>query len=219
MDSFFTRFDGATWGRPGRLHVYAVASDTLREVVARYHAALDGVAQAQGLGLQPPEFVHFTVQMLRVHRDDLAPDQLGALVDKLAAALAEHEPLTLRVGPPAASQHAVELWVDPAADEPWGELVAATRRAAATVLGEDALPPLAGNATPHTSLGYGIGPGDSGVITSALKALRPRPGLIDVPVQQVYLVSVRQLPEQGRYVWETLAELPLGGGSAPRVGP
>lgn len=209
MDNFFARFDGATWPKSGRLHVYALPGQELREVVARYHDVLDGVAQAHGLGLQPPEFVHFTVQMLHAHRADLTPDRLRMLVDTLGAALAEIEPLTLRVGPPAAGQHAVELWVHPEADKPWAELVEATRRAVASVLGEHALPDAGPNLTPHVSLAYGVGRGDSGAITSALKALRPRPGLISVPVEQVHLVAVSQRPEWGQFVWDRLAALPL----------
>jgi hypothetical protein len=209
MEDFFSRFDGATWPIQQRLHVYALPGEELRQVVAAYQAELGhNPVEQYGLGMQPLEFLHFTVQMLRKHRSEVSDAELDELVGHLTKQMRQVPPFSLRVGPPQASVHAVEMWVAPGADETWGELVECTRVAASTVFGADALPPLGPNATPHTSLGYGTGSGDSGALTSALK--RTRQPLVEVAIDQVHLLAVSQHPRQGRFTWEPLAAIPLG---------
>ncbi|WP_344686406.1 2'-5' RNA ligase family protein, partial [Saccharopolyspora taberi] len=164
-----------------------------------------------GLGTQPLEFLHFTVQMLRVHRSEVSDGEIDELVDHLTKQVRKVAPFSLRVGPPQAGVHAVEMWVEPDANglnPQWTNLVEHTRTAASSVFGPDALPPLGPNATPHTSLGYGVTNGDSGVLTSALK--RTRQPLVEVPVEQVHLLAVTQRPEQGQFVWDSLATIELG---------
>ncbi|MER7015331.1 2'-5' RNA ligase family protein [Saccharopolyspora sp. NPDC000359] len=198
------------WPRQQRLHVYAVGTPELAELFEAYHRELvtSGVAAEHGLGLQGPEWAHFTVQMLLRACDELRPGQREALEAELSRAVASLPELTLRVGAArGASQRAVELAVEPGVDAEWMVMVTAVRRAVAGVLGEDALPELGSNASPHTSIGYGTGDGDSGAITSVLNKVR-RP-VVEVPVTAVHLVAVTQHPERGCFTWEHLAELPL----------
>lgn len=215
MEDFFSGVADAQWPRQGRLHVYATPNDELRRTVAEYQAALGrDPAVEYGLGLVPARWLHATVQMLHPAVDELDQAQLDAVTAALRRRLAAVAPLTLAVGPPQASRHAVELWTDPAADEPWRGLVEAVRTAARDTLGAAALPPVDPGAVPHTSIAYGIGTGDSGAATSALKRVRAH--AVMVPVEAVQLVAVHQHPEQGFFSWETLAELSLA--AADRVG-
>ncbi|MEV5542063.1 2'-5' RNA ligase family protein [Saccharopolyspora shandongensis] len=209
MDCFFERFPGATWEIQERLHVYALPNQKVRDVVTEYHTLLgDDPISQYGLGLQPADFLHFTVQMLRKHRSEVTQPDLDELVTHLAKQLRHVDPITLQVGPPQAGVHAVELWIAPDADEVWGELVGHTRTAVTNVFGPDALPPLGPNAVPHTSLGYGVRPGDSGAITNAIKQIR-RP-LVEVTVDQIHLLAVTQHPARGCFTWEPIAAIPLG---------
>ncbi|MER7015329.1 2'-5' RNA ligase family protein [Saccharopolyspora sp. NPDC000359] len=211
MRDFFTRHATADWSARSRLHLYALPSDELREAVGRYHQVLGATAAEQGLGLQPPEFLHFTVQMLHPSRDDIAPEQLAALTEALTAALAEVPPLELQIGPPVPSMHAVELWTHPVPgiDAAWGHLVDAVRSAITSVLGADVLPERGTNAVPHTSIGYGIAEGDSGRLASTLKKVRIP--LITVPITEVHLLDVEQHPGQGRFTWAApVVTIPLG---------
>lgn len=184
----------------------------MRAVVALYQEELlrTGVAAEHHLGLQDLEYLHFTVQMLARYRRQVPPHVLDALMERLKADLAGVEPFSLRVGPPQASVHAVEMWVDPLADQTWSGLVAVVRNSIAAELGAEVMPPVASNGRPHVSLGYGYGDGDSGVIMSALKDLTDRPGLVEVPVRELELVAVTQHPHRGAFTWDTAAVLPVG---------
>ena len=210
MQDFFGRFPGARWPQQERLHLYVRGNEALRAAVRRYQDQLreTGVADHHGLGLQDPEYLHCTVQMLTVTRREVTEDQLRALVRQLVAGLQWVAPFCLSVGPPAAGQHAAELWVDPAGDASWERLVDQVRRSVAHVLGSEALPDLGSNQRPHTSLGYGISTGDSGAITSALRDVRH--GLVNVPVVELELAAVTQHPSQGSFSWETVARVPVG---------
>lgn len=210
MKSFFRRFDGATWPQQGRLHVYATGNAELQRVFDTYHQALSGTAEQHGLGLQPGRWAHFTVQMLLRAVAELSADERAILIQSLIAATAELPRLTLQVGASrGASEHAVELAVDSAVDDQWRAMVEAIRAAIADALGPDALPELGPNAVPHTSIGYGVGDGDSGALTSALNKVR-LPS-VSVPVDELHLVAVTQVPAEGRFTWDTIATLPLRG--------
>lgn len=210
VKDFFGRFPGARWPHQERLHLYVRGNEALRAAVRRYQDQLraTGVAEQHGLGLQDPEYLHCTVQMLTVTRREVTEEQLRALVRQLVAGLQWIDPFCLSVGPPAAGQHAAELWVDPAGDAPWARLVDQVRRSVAHVLGSEALPELGANQRPHTSLGYGIGTGDSGAITSALRDVRQC--LVEVPVTELELAAVTQHPSQGAFSWQTVARVPVG---------
>lgn len=151
--------------------------------------------------------------MLNVYRHAADVALISKLVDRLMADLSTVEPITLLVGPPQPSTHAVELWVDPVADGPWRELVSSVRSACSSMLGTDALPPVTSNGTPHTSIGYGIDDGDSGAIASKLKTIDPRPSLIEVPISEVRLLAVTQHPSQGKFTWDHVETFLLGPGS------
>lgn len=207
MRDFFRRFPGAIWDRQQRLHVYALPTDDLRQVVEQYHAAIADIAAEHGLGLQPPQWLHLTVQMFHTTLADIPPQRLDELVDKLTAATTPLPRMQLRIGVPQVGAHSVELAVEPTADDQWSRTVHAVRDAADAVLGSDALPDLGSNRVPHTSIGYGIGNGDSGELMSALKRIRLPPVAVDI--DELHLVAVHQHPDRGCYTWDYLAKLPL----------
>lgn len=212
MRNFFDR-PGARWSQHGRLHVYYLPPEAWRDRVRRYHEVLDGLDAEHNLGLQPPEWSHATVQMLRRHVDEVDAVSMVRLVDTLRAHLGAVPTFSLRIGPPAASRRAVEAWIDPTADADWHHLVETTRTAVTEALGEDTLPEegYTPNYTPHTSLGYGVGDGDSGVLTSALKRVRLPP--VEAAVEAVHLVAVHQHADEGFYDWSHIAEIPLKNGA------
>ncbi|MEV0698627.1 2'-5' RNA ligase family protein [Saccharopolyspora sp. NPDC050389] len=211
MDNFFRRHPMATWPAPQRLHIYATPVDQrLRATVERYQDALRPLAAEHGLGLLPPEWQHLTVQSLGLTRSEVSASEHAELAEKLSKAVSQVDPISLVIGPPQVSRHAIELWVHPAADEPWSALVGAVRREAADVLGADTLPPLGANGRPHTAIAYGIGRGDSGVLTSALQQVRTEP--VAIEVRQVRLVAVTQHPSKGWFTWDSIADLPLAAG-------
>lgn len=212
VKSFFDQHRAARWAQQERVHVYLRAdTEALAGAVHRYQQRLldDRLAEQHGLGLQPVESLHATVQDLGVHLPALADGTVAALAERLMDDLHPVVPFDLYAGPPQVSRSAAELWISPEADERWRELVGTIRSAAYAVLGDGVLPAIGTNGTPHISLGYGVGDGDSGVLTSALKEVRVE--MAEVPVEQVELASVTQHPDAGCYTWETLAVLPLGG--------
>lgn len=209
-----TFFDTDTvWTRQGRLHVYYLPPAEWQQAVAHYHSALDGIDAEHGIGLQPPEWSHCTVQLVRRHVDEVDAVAMVRLVDTLRAYVGDVQAFSLRIGPPAASRRAVEAWIDPTADADWHHLVEATRAGITDILGGDALPggEYAPNCTPHTSIAYGVAAGDSGAVTRALKSVRIPP--TEVRVDAVHLVAVHQHPDEGYYSWDHIASLPLKNGA------
>lgn len=212
MRNFFQRFEGATWPQQKRIHAYLRATDELRSVVYLYHEKLreNDLADKHGLGLQTLPFLHFTAQMCNLWLDDLEQKQIDDVSAALKSSVGTVTPFTLQVGPPQVSTHAVELWVNPDCRDQWTKLVHSVRAPVLDVFGDDAVPGVTSNGRAHTSIGYGKGVGgDSGVLMSALKTVEH--GLVTVPVNELVLVAVTQIPEEGRFVWdEPLAVIPLG---------
>ncbi|KGI79342.1 hypothetical protein IL38_23840 [Actinopolyspora erythraea] len=187
--------------------MYALPSPEVRETARQYHEAVADAAAEHGLGLQPLDYLHATVQMLRVATSEIGQPELDNLTSALRAGVAKQPPLVLQVGPPQVTRSAMEMWVSPETDESWRGLVETVRGAVQTSLGDDALPPLGSNAVPHLSLGYGYGDGDSGALASALRDVRAP--LARMPVTSLSLLAVTQHPEAGQLSWTPVATLPL----------
>lgn len=200
MESLFSN----PWPQSGKLHVYALPDDRLRDELVGYQPILDGVDYCRP---QPRDFLHATVQSYPVYRDQLPADRLASLQDALARFTATQPSFTLRFGGPVVHKRAITA--DAEKIDPWERLVAGIRAAAtATVCSDDDLdgPPF----RPHISLGYARATGSAADLTAALDQL-DRPLDRELVVDQVHLLAVNMHPAEGRFDWEPVASYKLGG--------
>ncbi len=191
------------WSRPGwtaakRVYYWMITfpgQATVHDLARRCQEALAG----HDLDLIAADGLHITV--LRVgDRELVRPDLLPRLVD--AATALELPAFDLEVRPLAGSRGAVRFSVGP-----WGPLV--DLHHALTRLGEELGVP-GGRPTsgfrPHLGLGYNSAERPAGPLIQAVAALRGLPAVHTVATD-VELVELRREP--GRYVWKTLARVPL----------
>ncbi|MFD7161157.1 2'-5' RNA ligase family protein [Kribbella sp. NPDC059898] len=207
------------WDQPaGKLHLYIVAPDPVRELAAKYHEVMH--AHGDLVSLQPLEWLHMTVQMLQAYtsrgaaRTGLMDEE--SLQHRLRTELGGFEPFDVTVGPAVVGVHAVSLWSPPPAAA-FTELVARCRAAVGNAFGEQVLagPPK----QPHITIGYGRTAGDSDALIRSVKDVWAAPVTFTVPA--VELVAVTQDPVEGRYSWSRLdhIELPPAGNAARAAGP
>jgi hypothetical protein len=150
-----------------------------------------------------------TVQMVTGRSaQEIGPAERQRLVDALAGVLADLPPFTLAVGSVLAGMSGVLADVD--ADlpgQPFHEVYIRVRAAIVEVCGPAAV--AADTLPPHLSLGYGIGPGDSGRLQGLLRR-RVRPSHAVMTVRQVHVVDVVQDADRSEYRWTPVARVPLG---------
>lgn len=198
--------------RPGetRLHVYALPTraeqpallqliDRAGEVCARFGDTNVPVRE---------EWLHATVRMVSLDAREIEPGQRTALVESLAASVADFSPFTLHVCEPVATDAGVMLAFDDAAesDDAWSHMSARVRSAigrscGAEALGFDPKPP-------HVSLTYCSHATDSAPIQDALLTVphAREPFLVDA----LHLVDVVQNVDEHTYTWRHIARVPLG---------
>ena len=206
MESFFTRSEGATWSRQGRLHVYALPPD---DAVAAMATAYQDFLAARGLpnlSYQPARWLHLSVERFNIHLDDLTAAQRATLCTALRVHLAAVPAFTLQVGPALVATHAVTL--DAVPDQPWRDLRLAVRRAATEALGPDAIAPMHQHGRPHVTVSYGVGHVDIEPHLGALNHVRAGRALF--PVHVADLVAVHQHADIGTYTWEPVYRVSLG---------
>lgn len=200
----------AEWASPrGKLHVYAVPPAPVQELAAEYHAAMR--RHPRLVSIQPPQWLHMTVQLIDVHQADVEPCVLDKLAAVLRTELAGVPVFHLTMGPAVIGVHGITLRTPPPADE-FTALVQHTRTAITDVLGDAAVAPGGANQNPHASLGYGVAAGDSDPLIRDLNDLWRAP--VTFAVDEVQLVAVDQDATAGIYTWTTLATIPLGTATA-----
>lgn len=202
MQRFFDRPD-TRWREPsGCLHLYALPSEraTARADFTRAAAAL---AHVPGLGAQPVEYMHVTVQRLDAFVADLPDERWQRAWRALEHALEAHRPFELTFAPPRAGTHAVEA-VAEVTDE-WSRLAGDVRGAVASSGLDHTLTPAPH--APHYTLAYCVAPTDDEAVHAALAdaATATR-----IEVDRLCLVSVDQDPDHGVFRFETLREWRLG---------
>ncbi|MFB6724849.1 2'-5' RNA ligase family protein [Kribbella sp. NPDC056345] len=190
----------------GKLHVYVVAPEQVRQYVDDYHAMM---RRHTGLiSVQPREFLHVTVQLLEAHADDVSAADIAALGAALRAELENLPTFELTLGPPVIGVHSLGLrssGIVPA----FTELVRHTRAAAEKILGPQALHDGGALQRPHASLGYGLADGDSDPLIGELNALNFDRDPVRFTVDQVELLAVDQDATAGVYTWSKLNEIEL----------
>lgn len=202
MQRFFDRPD-TRWRHPGGcLHLYALpASDAA--VLDAFVDTSSALAAVPGVGAQPPEYLHVTVQRLDAFVHELDDERWAHAWATLEHALAERRPFELRFAPPRPGAHSVEA-VAPATED-WHSLGGDVRDA---LLGADlghvlTPPPYA----PHYTVAYGVAPTPDDEIRAALDGTATTTSLT---VDRLSLVAVDQDRDRGIFRFETLSEWRLG---------
>lgn len=209
MEAFFTARNRwpAGWTR---LHVYLcpdLSTDrALADLIARTQTVLTGIPW---LALVPVDWLHLTVQQIsQPQAAQITPAQRQQLLDALGAHLAPVAPFQLTVGSVLVGASGVVADVDgDQPGQPLHDLHARTRTAISSVLGPAAIDRNA--MPPHLGLGYGLGPGSSGHLQSALRRA-VRPPHATMTVDRVHLVDVTQ--GTTGYTWTTVGQVPLTAG-------
>jgi 2'-5' RNA ligase len=192
------------WPLPGKLHVYALPDDRLRDELVGYQSILADVDYCVP---QPRAFLHATLQSYPVFHGQVEPSGLVALKEELARRAALIEPLALQFGGPVVHDKAITA--DAAITDEWTRLIEAVRAAAVgTICDEDDLgaPPFG----PHVSLGYARADGSTEDLEKALVELG-RPLDRELMVDRIHLLAVNQHPVDGIFDWEPIESFPLGG--------
>ncbi|HEV3361997.1 MAG TPA: 2'-5' RNA ligase family protein [Pseudonocardiaceae bacterium] len=194
----------ARWRRSdGRLHCYIVPPAPVRELAAQYQQVM---RQHEIVSVQPPEWLHMTVQSIDRHRGEIDDGVVTELAEVLTARMTAIAPFPVTVGPAMVGVHVVSLFVPPPATA-LRKLMITTRDAVAEVLGGDAVPPISPRWAPHISLAYGRAAGSSDPLIRAVKDAWLAPVTFSVDAMHLVLAE----PRDGGYVWDTLQTLPLTG--------
>lgn len=193
----------ASWrSDKGCLHLYVqpAADAPILGDFARMAAQLSGIS---GLGIQPVEYMHLTLQRFDAFTHDLSDERWRRLLRILPEVLRAHSPFAVTFAPPGPNSHAVEAVGQPSPE--WESLLADVRAAVADCGLARALtaPPSA----PHYTVAYSI---DRTVDAEAESALAPVATATKLAIEQVMLVAVDQDPDAGSFSFERLYEWKLG---------
>ncbi len=204
-------FDHPTtrWHRlTGCLHLYVPlhADDPAR---TGSRDALRALTPIAGLGVQPEEFLHLTVQRFEAYEEDLVADPWVRWRHSLSGNLASVAAFDVDLAAPRPREHAVESVGR--ADERWDALLAVVRETTRACGLESTLvapPPI-----PHFSLAYAREEVPDGPVSAALRATRGS----TVRIGEIALVAVDQDPARGVFEFRALDVWPLSG--SPVSGP
>ncbi|MBC7305809.1 MAG: 2'-5' RNA ligase family protein [Dietzia sp.] len=201
MQRFFDRPD-TRWRQPGGcLHLYALPAPGAA-ILDEFAEAASALEALPGLGAQPTQYMHVTVQRLDAFVHELEDDRWGRAWRSLEEVLAAHRPFELDFAPPRPGTHAVEAVAQ--ATDPWDRLGSAVRGAlAATDLGHVLAPP---PHAPHYTLAYCVAETGDAEVRAALAGTRATSFLVD----RLSLVVVEQDRDAGVFRFETLSEWGLG---------
>lgn len=203
MQRFFDRTD-THWRRLDRcLHLYALPDPSDDLVGATLNVA-GTLRDLDGIGIQPPEFLHVTLQRLDAYEEDLSDDRWQRLLSTAPKVFAARPALKLDFAKPRAMSHAVEAVADGGVK--WAALIASIRQ---LILGSglpvSTLTPAP--VVPHYTVAYCTQERGDGPITAALK----RSGTTtSMRIREVSLVSVTQAPDAGIFSFDVLERWPLG---------
>lgn len=202
MQRFFDRPDTHWRSLTECLHIYAVPARDA-EVRADFEAMAAGLATEPGLGHQPVEHIHMTVQRLDAFRFDVTDAVIEGLADRLSAAAATVEPFDLAFESPVVTSHAIQAIAAPTLE--WRMLTVAVRAAVeeAGLAASLTDPPPA----PHYTLAYAMADRPDAELRPVLDRIG-RPSA--TAVGSISLVSVDQDPQEGSFRFQVLQEVPLG---------
>lgn len=202
MQRFFDRPD-TRWREPsGCLHLYALPTERAA-ARADFTRAAAALAHLPGLGAQPVEYMHVTVQRFDAYVADLGDERWQHAWRTLGDTLTDHRPFELSFAPPRAGTHAVEAVAEVTDD--WSRLGGDIRSAMTSCGLRHALTPAP--YAPHYTLAYCVAPTADEDVHAALADAGTTTRLT---VDRLCLVSVDQDPDGGVFRFETLKEWRLG---------
>jgi hypothetical protein len=192
-----------------RLHVYVLPEPDLDvDLAALLQRCRRVLEQFDFLVPVAEQWLHTTVQMV-TGRPAVAIDEQARqqLTDELTRELTAVRPFVLRAGGPSAGRSGVVLDLDgDQPGDPFLDLYQRVRHAISTVLGPGSIE--YGTLPAHLTLAYAGGPGDSGLVQSALRR-QVRPATAPMSVRAVHLLDVVQDATTNEYQWTSLASIPL----------
>jgi 2'-5' RNA ligase len=201
VQRFFDRPD-THWRQSGScLHLYALPAPGA-VVLDEFAAAASALEALPGLGAQPTQYMHVTVQRLDAFVDELEDDRWERAWRSLEEVLTEHRPFELHFAPPRAGTHAVEAVAK--ATDPWDRLGSDVRGALVSAdLGHVVAPaPYA----PHYTLAYCVAETPDEEVRAALAGATATTFTVD----RLSLVAVEQDRAAGVFRFETLSQWGLG---------
>ena len=194
--------------RPGRrVESFYVTLGDLPPARAHAASARRRLAGLPGLDLVPDEWLHLTMQEVGFS-DEVTGTELTGIISAARDGLALLAPVTVTIGPPVPAREGILCRVTPAgALEPARDAI---RAAISEARGPDRVPDPAEWArwTPHVSLAYANADGPAQPFAAALDGFTDEATVTVGAVDLIRFGRDRQM-----YEWETIARLPLGGGS------
>jgi len=186
------------------LHFYAlpVGESTIIEGTRRPAAAL---GKLPGIGIQPPQYLHVTLQRLDAYEEDLSSPQWRRLLNDAPVEMRAHESFNLRFEPPKPLSHAIEAVAH--GGHEWSSLLTRLRRLTLTAgLPLSTLTPIP--PAPHFTLAYCTDDREDEDAVESLNLSGAGPTMMRI--EEVALVSVTQRPDAGVFTFDVLERWPLG---------
>ncbi|PWU58045.1 hypothetical protein DLJ47_00580 [Micromonospora sp. S4605] len=154
------------------------------------------------LDVIPNQWLHLTMQGIGFVQD-VAPEDVDAIVAAARARCGQLAPFKLTIGAPHVDPESVQIAVDPV--EPVRQLRTAIRAAIADVWGTDRVPEPAEPYNPHLSLAY---TNMEGPAAPLVEALTSAPNLTaNAEIDSCQLIILNR--DEGMYVWEPYATVKL----------
>lgn len=202
MLRFFDRPDTHWRSLQGGLHLYAMPAETapIRPDFATMASALEGIA---GLGVQPLEHMHVTIQRFDTFADELSDPRWARVLALLPEVLGRHAPIPMTFAAPQPNSHAVEAVGE--ATVAWTTLLDDLRETIVDCGLGSALTPAP--FAPHYTLAYCL---SSTPDLPVQEALAPVAATTAFVIDHIELVAVDQDPDEGVFRFQSLQGWHLG---------
>ncbi|RQX05027.1 2'-5' RNA ligase family protein [Micromonospora inaquosa] len=191
------------WGIGSRFYTWHITFDgqpEVEELADQYRSLL---SSQPSLDVIPNRWLHLTMQGIGFVQD-VATDDVDAIVAAARNRCARLSPFKLIIGTPHVDPESIQIAVDPV--EPVRQLRAAIRAAIADVWGQDRVPEPAEPYNPHLSLAY---TNTEGPAAPLIEALSSAPNLsAHAMINSCQLIVLNR--DEGMYVWEPYATIDLG---------
>lgn len=203
----FDRMRDHWWWRPGwkigrtfyTWHLTFDHAPDVHRLAAEYAAVLD----IPGLDVIPPRWLHLTMQGIGF-TDEVATEDVDAIVEASRRRLAELAPFDVTIGPAVIDPEVVRLRIAPA--EPVARVREAIRAGIADVWGGDRVPEDEAGYIPHVSLAYSSADGPAEPIVRATASIRVEPAKATITEAQLIFLN----RDHREYQWTTYAVSALG---------
>ncbi len=195
------------WWRPGwqagrRFFAFHITFDSNTDLQHLVGAYRDALADIPTVTLIPDQWIHLTMQGIGF-TDEIPTEDVQRIAQRASEELARIPAFEVCFGDIVVADEAIALPAEPA--EPVRDLRIATRRAIATVLGEEQVAEDPQRFRPHVSVAYITAEGPADTYIDAVKAAQPES--VRVEIGHVDLIEMHR--DNRMYEWTTVAALPL----------